>query len=282
MDAYRCVYELHPTSPHSTVEYVNALLRNGREDDALKIVDQTYSTFAAEWAVPLLMAAAAVAQKRGSFEDERYLRAAARLSPGASEVLDPLEVLLRARGKANEVADLVAAEEAVAPKSAGDYVRRARRAIDRGDFVAARDLSEAGLALARGHATLHYALGLALSNLAERERALRVLSEVAEGPADTMTAIAMLKAALLSASGSVAEALRATEQVLATDPHHVQGLLLNAKLLEALGRAPEAEEPLKRAFELDRSAAALDLSAFYLRTGRIADAAAVADVALQT
>jgi tetratricopeptide (TPR) repeat protein len=282
MDGYRTVYELHRTSPHSTVEYVNALLRNGREDAALKIVDQTYAAFTPEWALPLLMAAAAVAQKRGSFEDERYLRAAAQLSPGASEVLDPLEVLLRSRGKADEIADLVAREEAVQPKSADDYVRRARRAIDRNDFVAARELSEAGLALAPDHATLHYALSLALSNLGERERALAVLSRVSEAPADTMTAIAMLKAALFSAAGNVAEALSATEQVVSTNPNHVQGLLLNAKLLEALGRAPEAEEPLKRAFAADRSAAALELSAFYLRIGRIQDAAAVADVALQT
>ncbi len=282
MDAYRGVYELHRTSPHSTVEYVNALLRNGREDDALVIVDQTYATFTAEWALPLLMAAAAVAQKRGSFEDERYLRAAAQLSPGASEVLDPLEVLLRARGKADEVTDLVDREEAVPPKHPGDYVRRARRAIDRSDFVAARELSESGLAIAPNHATLHYALGLALSNLGDRDRALAVLAQAVEGTAETMTAIAMLKAALFSAAGNVAEALHATEYVLAADPSHVQGLLLNARLLEALGRAPEAEEPLKRAFAADRTAAGLELSTFYLRSGRIHDAAAVADLALQT
>lgn len=58
--------------------------------------------------------------------------------------------------------------------------------------------------------------------------------------------------------------------------------MLKAKLLEELGRSPEAEEPLKRAFALDRTVGALELSAFYLRSGRIQDAAAVADLALQT
>jgi len=282
LQAYRAVYDLHRTSPHSTIEYVNALLRNGREDDALNIVDETYATFASQWSLPLLMAAAAVAQKRGSFEDERYLRAAARLNPGASEVLDPLEVLLRSRGKENDVAELIASEEAVPPRSAGDYLRRARRAIERGDFDGARALSEAGLNVCPGHPTLHYALGLALSNLGDRERALAVLSEVNDGPADTMTAIAMLQAGLLRIAGNAAQALRATERLLATDCNHVQGLMLNAKLLEELGRMHEAEAPLKRAFALDRAAAALELSAFYLRNGRIQDAAAVADVALQT
>ncbi|HZY98894.1 MAG TPA: glycosyltransferase [Candidatus Baltobacteraceae bacterium] len=282
LESYRTVYELHRTSPQSTIEYVNALLRNNRADDALSIVDQTYATFAAQWSVPLLMAAAAVAQKRGSFEDERYLEAAAAMTPGASEILDPLEVLLRARGKAGEVANLIAREEAVPPQSAGDYLRRARRAIERGEFETGRELSEAGLALAPDHATLHYALGLALSKLGDRDRALAVLGAVHEGPADTMTAIAMLKAALYRAIGNGTQALAATEQVLTGDPNHVQGLLLKAKLLEELGSPSEAEEPLKRAFALDRAAGALELSAFYLRSGRIGDAAAVADLALQT
>jgi tetratricopeptide (TPR) repeat protein len=281
LEGYRTVYELHRSSPHSTIEYVNALLRNGGDDEALRIVGETYATFAPQFSVPLLMAAAAVAQKRGSFDDERYLRAAAAIAPGSSEVLDPLEAILRARGKTQDLAELVAREESVPPQTPGDFLRRARRAIERSEFAAARELSESGLALAPGHATLRYALGIALSNLGERERALAVLADVPEGPADTMTAIAMLKAALFRAIGNAAQALRATEYVVAADPSHVQGLMLNAKLLEELGRAPEAEEPLKRAFALDRNAA-LELSAFYLRNGRIQDAAAVADLALQT
>ena len=40
---------------------------------------------------------AAMAQRANSADDERYLRAAARVAPGSAEVLNPLEAVLRAR-----------------------------------------------------------------------------------------------------------------------------------------------------------------------------------------
>lgn len=281
LDGYRAVYELHPNSAHSTIEYVNALLRNGGDDEALGIVDRTHAKFEPQWSVPLLMAAAAVAQKRGSLDDERYLRAAAAMAPGSADVLDPLEVILRARGKEEDVAAFIAREESAPPQNPKDYLRRSRRAIETGDFARGKELAQRGLVLDPSHATLHYALGLALAKEGDGDRALSVLAEVQEGPADTMIAIAMLSAALLRGRGDVAGALAGVERALAADASHLEALMLRANLMETLGRADGVVESLERAFAVDKTRAGLELSAFYLRNGRVAEAADVAGRALE-
>jgi glycosyltransferase involved in cell wall biosynthesis len=273
------VYELHHTE-QATLEYVNFLFRRGDDSEAVGLVDDTYSKFAPGTAVPMLMAAAAVAQKRNSPDDERYMRAAAALMPGASEVLDPLEATLRARGKNADLAELIANEETVEPRSAADYVRRVRRAIEAGRFEDALRLADAGLELAPANATLRYGAAVAEANLDGLERAIAHLEAIVEASADMMLLAAWMRASLLRNAGRFDEALAAIESVLAMDPNHVEALLVRAAVMEALGSTLGYEESLKRAFALDRQRVGLELSSFYLRSGRLEEAAAIAGQAL--
>ena len=278
-EVYRSVYELHK-SPSSTIEYVNALLRRNRLETATRVIEENYARFPAESAVPLLMAAAAVAQKNGSPDDERYLRLAANVAPGSAEVLNPLEVLLRARGKEAEVADLVAREERSAPISSADYLRRAQRAANAGEFARARDLAEQGLERFPASEALGYAVAFSLARLGERDRALPLLKELAERESDVTIAASTLRATLLREAGRAAEAISAIDRAIALDGARSDLWMTRAALMEEIGSPAGQEESLIRAFALDARSAALALSGFYLRHGRVAEAAAVADRAL--
>jgi tetratricopeptide (TPR) repeat protein len=278
-EAYRDVYEMH-RSDDSAIEYVNYLLRRHRDREALAIVDESYPNFAPGKAVPLLMAAAAVCQREKSVDDERYLRAAAALTPGSAEVLNPLEALLRERSKAGEVAALVEAEDAVPPSAPGDFARRARRAIESERFVDARELAKAGLALAPGDALLQYALAIALSKIGDTAGAIDSLEHIGEAGPELTVSILTLRASLLQGRGRLQEGLACIDRALAIGPDNVDALLTHAALMQASGSDAGYEGSLKRAFELDKMRVALELSSFYLRNNRFGEAAAIADSAL--
>ena len=219
---YRGVYEMHG-SEQSSVEYVNALLRHSGEREALVVVEECYARVAPETGFPLLMAAAAVAQKQKSAADERYLRLAADLAPGRADVLDPLEALLRERGKESEIPALVEREELHAPVAPQDFARRARRAVESQQNERGLELARAGLELAPGNAMLSYTAAAAAARLEQPENAWQFLTQIKDCPSNLVDAVKGLRASL-----------------------------------------------------------ALQISAAYLREGRIADAAAIADAALQS
>ncbi|MBV8153369.1 MAG: glycosyltransferase [Candidatus Eremiobacteraeota bacterium] len=249
--AYRAVYELH-RSDDSGIEYVNYLLRRGRDREALNVVDECYASAAPEKAVPLLMAAAAVAQRQKSPDDERYLKAAARAMPGASEVLDPLEALLRERGKEGEIAALIEREDREEPRGAGDFARRARRAIEQKRPADGLTLARRGLESAPGDPLLAYTLAAAQAQLGEEEPAIATLERIEN----------------------------------ATQPLRVAALTLRAGLLHNRERYADAAECIREALQLEPQNAdamrlALELSAYYLKENRFAEAAAIADFALQ-
>ncbi|MBV8197488.1 MAG: tetratricopeptide repeat protein [Candidatus Eremiobacteraeota bacterium] len=152
---------------------------------------------------------------------------------------------------------MIEREDRVAPATAPDYARRARRAAQDEDFERARELAEAGLALAPESPILRYTLSVALARLAESERALSVLESVDDAPAELMVLILTLRARLLNALGRSEEAFAFLRQALEIDPGNVEAQLL-------------------------RSSVALELSSYYLRNRRFAEAAAVADLALQS
>ena len=279
--AYRALYELHG-STSSTIEYVNALLRRGRDREATKVIDETQGKFGAETAVPLLMAAAAVAERANDGASvERYLRAAAAHKPGSAQILNPLEKLLRAAGRENELPELLAREENAAPETAADYLRRSQRAANEARFQDAAEFARAGLERSPADENLQYAQAFSTWHLGDDTRALQMLERIVAPGEDLSKAREALRSAIYRKQGRLSEAVAALDALLTIEPDHVDSLLLRASLTETQGRFDEQERSLRRAFEADPQRGAVPLSSFYLRTGRYDDAAAIAAQALQ-
>jgi tetratricopeptide (TPR) repeat protein len=194
-DAFRVVYELH-RSDQAAAEYVNHLLRNGGDTAALAVIEESYASLAPGTAIALLMAAAAIAQKRKSNDDERYLRAAQAIAPGSAEILNPLEALLRERGKEREVAALIERENAVPPVKPADFARRARRAMLDGQPGRALELASDGLNLAPQDALLAYTAAAAASTLGDSAKAWQMLALIQECPENLASGIRQLRASL--------------------------------------------------------------------------------------
>jgi len=279
-DGYRGVYELH-RSEEAAIEYVNFLLRRRRDREALAIIDESYPSCKPAKAVALLLAGAAIAQRQGSSEDIHYLEAAAALAPGSADVLNPLEALLRERGRAGEISALVEAENAVPPQSPADFARRARRAIEEQRYVDGRELARQGLGFAPDDALLAYTLAAALSKTGDEAGALEVLESAGEAGDELTVSIFTLRAGLLRNAGRLPEGLECVERALQIAPQNVDAILTHASLMQASGSDAGYEASLRRAFEIDKMRVALELSSFYLRNQRFAEAATVADAALQ-
>jgi len=278
--AFRTVYELY-RGEQAAIEYVNHLLRNHAEYETLAIVDESYASMAPERAVPLLMAAAAVCQRHGSTQDERYLREAASLAPGSADVLNGLEAVLIARGKSADLEPFLERERSVAPKTAADHLRRARKAISQGHFAEGRELAAAGLESEPSDAALAHALALAQASLGDHSAALTTLDRIREGNAQIIAAMFTLRSSVLRSLGRIAEARDCADRATAVDAGWTDAWMLKATLAQESGDDAECESSLRRAFALDSKRAALSLSSFYLQRGRLQDAAAVADTALQ-
>jgi glycosyltransferase involved in cell wall biosynthesis len=229
----------------SVLQYVNFLLRH-KPLAALPVIEARHRSCSAEIAVAQLLAAAALSQRHGLGDGERYLLAALERAPGSAEVLGPLELIYRDRGDAVALARLRAQEAQTEPKTASDFARRAQIAASENDFERALALAQAGLERTPGDAMLHYTAGVACARLARKEDAISHL-ENAAGLADDV----QLEAALMRGS-----------------------------LLESLGRMDEAEAALRCALPLAKRRAATELGAFYLRAGRYAEAQRVAEEAL--
>ena len=251
-DAFRRVYELHG-SASSTVEYVNALQRRGREGDAMTVVDATMGKFEAEMALPLLMAAAVVAERAGdTARMERYLRAAADHKPGSAAVLGPLEKLLQATSRESELAQLYVREEAVPPEVPADFLRRAQRAANDGRFADALALAQAGLERTPSDHNLRYALAYSTWQTGDDAGAIRALDAIDASEKSIAMACAALRSAIYRKQGRLDDAIAALDALLAIDPGHVDSLLIRAGILETQGRFEEQERlTLQRAYESD-------------------------------
>jgi tetratricopeptide (TPR) repeat protein len=280
-EAFRTIYELHG-SASSTVEYVNALLRRSRGADAMAVVDATMGKFSGETSLPLLMAAAAVAERDGDVARvERFLRAAAALQPGNAAVIAPLEKLLRAASRESELVEIFAREDAAAPETPADYLRRAQRAANDGRFADALALARAGVERAPSDENLRYALAYSTWQTGDDAGSLQLLDTIDPSGNDLLKAREALRSAIYRKQGRLDDAILALDALLAVDPNHVDSMLLRASILETQGRFDEQEATLRRAHERDPQRSAVALSSFYLRMGRFEDAARIAGQAIQ-
>ena len=276
--AFRALYEEF-SDEQTTLHYVNYLLRRGLNREALDVVEQSYEKLPVRAAASMLVAAAAVSQKSGFGDAQRYLESAVRLAPGAAEALNPLEAMYREQGNDAAVAALIAKEEAVEPVEAADFLRRSYRCLALQRFEDALFLAEAGLDLTND-ALLHYNAAIASVNLQRKHDALRHLDAIGPEHATAYLQAEYLKAVVLRELGEVQQALAAVERVLSHDERQLDAIIVRAGLLEQTGRVADAEAVLQSALPLAKQRIAVELASLYMRTGRLTDAKAVAEAAL--
>jgi tetratricopeptide (TPR) repeat protein len=263
----------------SALALVNFLLRHdGRK--AIEAIEREYRNLPVETAVAMLLAATALSQRNGWSDGEKHLLCAAELAPGSAEVLAPLEELYRARGDEAAIARLREAENAVAPRTAADFARRAQIAISLNDFARAYELARTGLSSAPQDAVLHYNAAIAAVNLGAREEALAHLESIESAPGQVFVQAEYLRAVLLREMQRYDDALEALTRMLSVSGPQTDALLLRGSILDLAGRKEEAEASFREALPLAKKRAAIELAAFYLREGRPADAQRVADEAL--
>jgi tetratricopeptide (TPR) repeat protein len=263
----------------ATLHYVNFLLRHGGEKRAVEVVELAHERLPKRTAVSMLVAAAAVAQKNGWSDPHRYLERAVAVDPGAAEALNPLEAHYLETGDTAALAALLEGEARSEPVTTDDFLRRAYRSIATDAFAEGLAFAERGLALAPKDAKLQYNAAVCSVNLGKREEALAHLDAVDAAAAGVFVRARYLQAVVLRDLGRAEEALDATRAGLAADGDQPDTIVLQAGLLEGLGRPSEAEAVLRNALPGgDRFA--VELASFYLRAGRVDDARAVAERAL--
>jgi len=257
----RAVYEdFH--DEQSTLQYGNFLLRHRKDRQALAIVEREHGACSDEVAGSMLLAAAAISQRNGWSDGERYLLAAQARVPGSAEVRNALETLHANRGEA------------------GEHLQHAHEALTRNAFEEALQHARDGFALAPNHEGLAYYAAIAAANLSRKEEAVRYLLHLENNGRVLGESACMLKAALLRELGRPQEALAAAERAALVNPQNVDAKLLRAALLEALSRTDDAERVLREALSVAKHRAAVELAGLYLRSGRVDDAKRVAEQAL--
>jgi glycosyltransferase involved in cell wall biosynthesis len=248
--AYRSLFEDFGDE-NSTVNYVNFLLRFGKQAEAIDVIDRTYKNVSAPVAVSFLLAAAAVHQQHAWSSGEQYLRQAAEIAPGSAQIVAPLEAIYAARGDDEAISQLRAAEAQVEPAEPADYLRRSHLRLSAKDYQGA--------------------IGVALAGLEKTPH---------DGPLRYNTALAFAQA------GMKAEALVHLEAIDGTNATaYAQGKYLQATILRELDRQEEAFAAFETAVTATgdtaaRQRLAVELAGLYLRAHRVADAKRVAEVAL--
>lgn len=128
-EAYKKAYEEHH-SAQGMLYFVNFLLRIHRGLEALALVDEWYLKLPPFQASELLLGAAGVSERYGLGREEHYLRLGAQLQPASAQVLEHLERVLSAAGRASEFDAFRAKEFDGEPMTQKDWLRRSRRALD--------------------------------------------------------------------------------------------------------------------------------------------------------
>ena len=267
---------------YATVDYVNFLLRRGRGEFALDVIDAMYAGLKAETSVPLLMAAAQIAAKIDRPEDVlRYLELAAERAPSNADVLNELEAVYRARGDIEGLARLLEREAAEPAQTAADYLRRSFKANERGDYATGLSLAEAGLDRAPKDEHLAFNAAVASAALEDNARALSLLERITSVGTPVYLPALSLRIRVLRKMNRSDDAVGAVEQLLAYDARNIEGLLARASLAEERGDLATAERALRDIAMIDSRGGAIELSTFLMRLGRFEEAARVADAALQ-
>jgi tetratricopeptide (TPR) repeat protein len=269
-----------PGDTHS-IGYVNYLLRRNDYSGALETIDQVVAGVTPRRQATLLVTAAKLAEHTGIGDVEWLLERAVAAHPGASEALEALETLYRSRADVDAVERLHLRELSAPMTLPPDYARRATRYLSAGRLADAEAVTLAGLEMTPADAALHYNLGAVFVQTGRKEAALEELAR-ARCDGDIGLRAEFLRAIVLGDLGRYAEALVAIDAVITAAPNEVDARLQRFRFADAQGSDGEAESTLRGALDLGDSRVAAELATWLLRKGRVGDAQAVAECALQS
>lgn len=255
---FRSVYEEF-RDEHSTLSFVNYLLRHHQEQEAVRIIEREHTNFSASAAAAALLAAAAVAERSGWDDAERFVALACEADPDCEEARS---ALLRLRYKRKAVPPEL--DAVIADVAAGEFQRAldgARKGLERSE-----------------HAALLYYAALSAANVGRKAEALEFLERIPEE--ESGESADLLRVALLREFQRDGEALNVADRVIAHNAENLEARLLRAALLEKLERQAEAEKELLDALPLAKARVSVELASLYLRMGRAQDAQRIAAEAL--
>ncbi len=255
---------------------------------------------------------------------ERHLRRAVQLDPRDVEALRLLAQAHEALRRPAETREDLLAILRVEPDDGRALLALGRTAVGQGDSAAAREwfhrylrsaadppdaharvvfqwleggrpeealaAARAGLEEAGPDPRLRFAEGLALEELRRWSDAADVLASIRSEAGELFVSARVALADALSRAGRPAEAEKALEPALASQPRDVRLIAMRASVLDRAGRAADAVALLRRAIaERERSPRDPDLSELYtalaeslVRAGRPDDAIATLRGALAT
>ena len=277
--AFKVLADDEPGDTHS-VGYVNYLLRRRDYPAALAAIEAVLAVVTPRTQAGLLAVAARVSAELGRVDAEPLLERALAAHAGAAEALGALEAIYLSRADAAAVERLHLAELSAPLTLPPDFARRGARFLSLGRLSEAEAVTRAGLELAEADAALRYNLGAVLVQTGRKDAALDELARAGTQDDVGLRAV-FLRAIVLGDLGRYVEAIAAVDAVIAAAPREVDARLQRFRFADALGCDSEAELTLRRALDLGDARVAVELATWLLRKGRIADAKAVAEQALE-
>ena len=214
--------------------------------------------------VDSVLGLAELAFRRGQLDAAgQRLDEALGIDPGHAAALAAKGRQLALQGKMADAEQMFRRAAERDPKAVRPRIDLADQLASRGDHRAALDLYRQVLALDANHAGARFAYGISLRELGQRDAAVRELqAAIALAPEAARAHVELSRTQFQRRSYT--EALAAADAALALKPPPVEGWLVRADALEAMGRTDEALRALASA-----AAAAPKAALPHLRTGMI-------------
>lgn len=211
-----------------------------------------------------LLGLAELAFRRGQLDAAgQRLDQALAIDPGHAPALSAKGRQLALQGKLAEAEQMFRRAAERDPKAVRPRIDLADQLASRGDHRQAIDLYRQVLALDANHAGARFAYGVSLREVGQRDAAARELqAAIALAPGAARAHVELSRTQFQRRSYT--EALAAADAALALKPPPVEGWLVRADALEAMGRTDEALRALASA-----AAAAPKAPMPHLRTGMI-------------
>ena len=229
------------------------------------------------WTFPALTLAGLQLRLGHAGQAEEVCRRALAMNPAAVDVAELLVRLLQRQNRHEEAEQLLEAVSASAPSAIPLRLRMALGESDLSGPIEQLTFRAAGNP--RDVAARILLAYLVYRQTRDARRAMEHLDEAAEVRPDSL-AVAAVRAAILRAEGSGAQALKILDREVDKTGSSA-AYLTRARHLEGLGRAQEAEKDYRHLTTLKpRSRGYQLLAAFYRNQGRLNDAVAALDAGL--
>ena len=275
---FRDLFEHRNGDDAVVVDYVDFLIRRGRNSRALEVVESSLPTVHPDFVIPLQIGAGLITYKAKLGDPIRYLEPARTSAPGNSSVIQLLETIYLERNDTAALNELLERELETSPETPRDFARRSHRYLKMSRFEDARASALTGLEIAPGNGILLYNAAVADVKLGDVPAASKKLERITSDTPEVYPTSLFLRAQL--AGDDLDAALVALDELESYEPHNVDGLLLRSEKLEHAGRFTGAERVLREVMKAGEERIGVALAGLLMRAGRNEEAAAVATLAL--